>query len=67
MADVIVNGKTVDFKAAVKAMNNKLRVQVFGDNLVPDGDDVSVATQQRFVDIYAKQHEAQIGKIFTAV
>lgn len=56
MANVMLNGKMVNFDAAVNLMDDAIREAVHAD-LAP-------CTDQEFIDAYAKRHEAKYGETF---
>jgi hypothetical protein len=64
MSKVIINGKSVDFDAAVNLMDDELREHLH--STVADYDQDDPASYQNFVNSYAVAHAEKFGEDFQA-
>lgn len=55
MAEVIINGSTYDFDAAVNMMDNDIRESIHAEG---------IEDEQGFIDAYCKAHEDKFGESF---
>lgn len=62
MSKVIVNGKSVDFEAAVNLMDDDLREHLH--STVADYDQDDPRSYQNFVNAYAVAHAEKFGEDF---